>query len=92
MGSHEITHRELIGGVLTAIIALAEKQLTGERFTLYVQTAAGAVPICGVPVEWSTRSPTDNDQGGSRHNVAPTEDAITWARLPRYQMEDSPAP
>jgi hypothetical protein len=52
-GLHQITHRELISGVLTAVIALAEK-LTGERLTVYVHTEAGGdVAICGGPVQWS---------------------------------------
>jgi len=33
---HEITEREILGGVLTAVIALAEK-LTGERLTVYLR-------------------------------------------------------
>ena len=50
---HEITEREILGGVLTAVIALAEK-LTGERLTVYVHTEAGGdVAICGGPVQWS---------------------------------------
>jgi hypothetical protein len=86
---HQTTEHELIGGVLTAVIALAEK-LTGERLTVYAQTEAGTVPICS-RTKWSN-PPAGEARSRSRHNVTPTEDAINWARLGRYQIDDpSPA-
>ena len=55
-GIHEITEREILGGVLTAVIALAEK-LTGERLTVYVRTEVGEVPISGGRTCWSKDHP-----------------------------------
>jgi hypothetical protein len=53
---HEITDRELIGGLMTAVIALAEK-LTGERLTVYVKTEVGEVPISAGRTCWSKDLP-----------------------------------
>jgi hypothetical protein len=80
---HKITDRECLGGLMTAVIALAEK-LTGERLTVYMETEAGVVPFCGDRVRWSRVSRPAGDQGG-RHDVMPAEAAIIWAQLPRYQ-------
>ena len=53
---HKITDRELIGGLMTAVIALAEK-LVGERLTVYVRTEVGEVPISGGRTCWSKDLP-----------------------------------
>ncbi len=55
---HGISEREILGGILTAIIALAEK-LTGERLTVYAQTDIGEVPCHRHRVRWSKDPPPD---------------------------------
>jgi hypothetical protein len=81
-GDSSITDREILVGILNAVTALAEK-LSRERLTVYEQTSTGEV-------RWSRDTPAGGDhRADSRHNVAPTEDAVTWARLPRYQLDDS---
>jgi hypothetical protein len=52
---HQITDHEILGGILSTVIALAEK-LTGERLTVYLHTEVGEVPICGGRMSWSKDS------------------------------------